>query len=572
MPTDQEIKQLIIEYLEGNILPERFELLENILEKSDHAIDLYFEMMQLDALLKKQSHEHFKPGEMDVQSEPSAEVILREMVEIDLQLFEQKQKGIEAELLKQTQAQAEAKLNEFLAMQKQERISEKSLPAQAVASSKIKLSTNSLVALAASVMIAVVLWFMFDKNVTDATATITALHNEIWENGEGLEVGTELKDQALDLKYGFAEITFECGASMLLQGPVKLDLESANGAYLKHGKLVVHVPSQAKGFFINTPSAKIIDHGTQFGVYVDSSSNSHVAVMEGLVSISTPSNPSEVFIEKGQAKKVVYDTSVVESVDVEIYHHVFVKDFNEDVFKHKYNQESEMCLWESKKCKVLDFNSMESLDRFPKQFVEFVPGVKAENINGDNALHVYSKNGSLNFSERHLFNDKEIIPWDHGRSWSFWLKLNEDVSQTIIDSVESQHFKVHVEKTVEREYSLHFYYSIEPFSSITKDFIRQQVSGASNILMGNWYHIAITMNNDRIKLFINGSLQEAKDIPSSRNLLGDSSDEMFIGNFVSEYSVNKKPEGISKGFFIDDFMFTRYVLSDVEIECLANSK
>src|SRR5437870_3515837 len=80
---------------------------------------------------------------------------------------------------------------------------------------------------------------------------------------------------------GLAEVRFQCGARVVLQGPAKLALLSGKGARLVHGKLTARVPAAAAGFEILAPQGKVIDLGTEFGVAVSQEGNAEVYVFEG---------------------------------------------------------------------------------------------------------------------------------------------------------------------------------------------------------------------------------------------------------------------------------------------------
>jgi len=99
--------------------------------------------------------------------------------------------------------------------------------------------------------------------------------------------------QKLFLKQGLAEIAFESGVTVVLEGPAELMLGNAEGGMrkvesptsdippspfpiphsnnacaLSLGKLVARVPPQARGFTVQTPTMTVVDLGTEFGVAV----------------------------------------------------------------------------------------------------------------------------------------------------------------------------------------------------------------------------------------------------------------------------------------------------------------
>jgi len=118
-------------------------------------------------------------------------------------------------------------------------------------------------------------------------------------DGARLQVG-----QQLQLRSGLAEIRFDCGARVILQGPASLLLESARSASMSEGKVTVRAEkAEAKGFAIRTPSMKTIDLGTEFGLEASPSGIEQVHVFQGKVeveasSVKGPSTAPQQLLEK----------------------------------------------------------------------------------------------------------------------------------------------------------------------------------------------------------------------------------------------------------------------------------
>jgi hypothetical protein len=87
----------------------------------------------------------------------------------------------------------------------------------------------------------------------------------------------------LGLERGLAEIEFDCGARVILQGPAGLELLSGGSARLLHGTLTARVPAHALGFTVLTPHNKVVDRGTEFGLSVDEGGAATVRVFIGEV-------------------------------------------------------------------------------------------------------------------------------------------------------------------------------------------------------------------------------------------------------------------------------------------------
>ncbi len=129
-----------------------------------------------------------------------------------------------------------------------------------------------------------------------------------------------------ELLSGFLEITYDCGARVILQGPVTFQVESASGGYLSFGKVTAKVEKRAERgaarpggnrtstatsgrppgkslsagttlpsglFTVRTPTAIVTDLGTEFGVVVDQSGTTTSDVFRGKVAMSPLDNDSK---------------------------------------------------------------------------------------------------------------------------------------------------------------------------------------------------------------------------------------------------------------------------------------
>lgn len=104
------------------------------------------------------------------------------------------------------------------------------------------------------------------------------------------------------LEKGVAEVTFNSGARVYLEGPAVLDVERPDRAFLQRGRLTAEVPKPATGFVINTPRVNVVDIGTRFGVSVEDSGDTEVHVMQGLVEVSRlTGNGVPMLVEEGLA-------------------------------------------------------------------------------------------------------------------------------------------------------------------------------------------------------------------------------------------------------------------------------
>jgi hypothetical protein len=134
-------------------------------------------------------------------------------------------------------------------------------------------------------------------------------------SNRGLSLGRELR-----IESGLVEITYETGATVLLQGPVAYAVESTNGGFLSLGKLTGKVEArQAKGFVVRTPTATVTDLGTEFGVEVDAVGRADVHVFRGVVECRPTAKQGEkgigtksIRLTEDMAARFVPDGTIIE--------------------------------------------------------------------------------------------------------------------------------------------------------------------------------------------------------------------------------------------------------------------
>jgi hypothetical protein len=112
--------------------------------------------------------------------------------------------------------------------------------------------------------------------------------SNVWRNGDILPPRT-----LLSLQSGAAEVALENGVRLVLAGPCEVQLVNEMRGRVFRGSVVAKVPAAAHGYTLTTPSAQVIDLGTEFGVSVDGSGKSEVHVFKGEV-ISRWNGPEKV--------------------------------------------------------------------------------------------------------------------------------------------------------------------------------------------------------------------------------------------------------------------------------------
>ena len=137
-------------------------------------------------------------------------------------------------------------------------------------------------------------------------AVLTRVANATWDNETSLlhvrklSRGSQLPTGHLKLKSGLVQIEFFHGAVVILEGPADFELIDSQRAYLHYGKLRSYVPMPSRGFVIETPQRKLIDHGTEFGLSVNATGLTEVHVFEGKVEMQ---GQDSEYLTAGESKQ-----------------------------------------------------------------------------------------------------------------------------------------------------------------------------------------------------------------------------------------------------------------------------
>ena len=131
-------------------------------------------------------------------------------------------------------------------------------------------------------------------------ATISQLSNVSWVS-KSFQESDRIGHQTLELESGIVRLQFDSGVDVTLEGPAKYQLVSSSESWLEAGALVATVPEGAEGFVVDTPTAKVIDLGTSFGVEVNSSGVADVLVFDGEVEVVSAETEDSQRVVEGEA-------------------------------------------------------------------------------------------------------------------------------------------------------------------------------------------------------------------------------------------------------------------------------
>lgn len=108
-----------------------------------------------------------------------------------------------------------------------------------------------------------------------------------------LAAGDALRTGDYELNGGLVNLRFTHGVEVVVEAPARFRVESLERLILHTGRLSANVPPAGKGFTVQTPSADVIDHGTEFGVEVTAGLGSEIHVFQGEVEVKSRTEENE---------------------------------------------------------------------------------------------------------------------------------------------------------------------------------------------------------------------------------------------------------------------------------------
>jgi hypothetical protein len=123
------------------------------------------------------------------------------------------------------------------------------------------------------------------ESVIAGHATLRRSVDVRWaEKSDSYREGDVLPAGLIQFDEGVAEIDFFCGATLIVEGPATLNVESDWSVRVASGRLRANVPPAARGFMVKAAGSTIIDLGTEFALDVGAE-NAHVEVIDGEIEL-----------------------------------------------------------------------------------------------------------------------------------------------------------------------------------------------------------------------------------------------------------------------------------------------
>ncbi len=175
---------------------------------------------------------------------------------------------------------------------------------------------------------------MMPQPVSEAVATLKESVGARWVDGKipivlGMRVMNT--DPSYILGEGMAEFQFDSGAKMVVESPASFRFITGDQVQLNYGRIFVDTEQAPGDFTVQTPQSRIIDLGTQFGVYAGMQGETELHVMEGKTLLIGGFLADSKTVEKvgmGQACRVDLNGNLQ---SVPFRNHQFVRDIDAEL-------------------------------------------------------------------------------------------------------------------------------------------------------------------------------------------------------------------------------------------------
>jgi hypothetical protein len=270
-PADEKymICEKIIRILDGAVSEEEFRAFEKILIENPQVRHIYMSVLKAHAYMQKPGHSA-KINRVNEQRESEFDGLLWQL----LAKAEMESPSVELPKTKSLPQIADSQKAQYAHD----------------APKRNKTAILSLILSVAAILLLMV-FVHFAPVRGGSYGQITDHYQAVFQDSKsGVSRGQNLDSEPLKLDKGMIEIQMNSGSIVRVEAPAEIRLENSNQVFLIQGKLTANVPHQAIGFIVRTPSASIVDYGTEFGILVDQYANTEAHVLKGQVEMRLGSN------------------------------------------------------------------------------------------------------------------------------------------------------------------------------------------------------------------------------------------------------------------------------------------
>lgn len=386
-------------------------------------------------------------------------------------------------------------------------------------------------------------------------------------NTPALQPGASLQaGQRLELKSGFAEVTFDSGATVTLEGPAALVITSPWDASLESGTATANVPEEAEGFRLNHDTIELVNSTAELAMTADES-GTDVLVQKGSVAASSQATSAPVTLRENESRRFnAAGVSDVSDLDRKRARFARVLKFDRPAASGGYLH------W------TFDDASTASLaaeTKGKKKAAYLARMMKDESATAAASLTDGRWQHALNF-DGHLFA-RAATPGlslrEHATTFTFWARVPVDASpaggSAMLSIGEHKRGSPHLRIAWNKKRAE------GPVGALQTEAGRSVASGTTNLRDGQWHHVAIVCmptSKDvmQVKQYVDGRLDGSSTGAMSAARGRDKTDEPVEAILLGRGAGSKNREGFFVGAMDELFVVDR-ALSPSEITSLMKS-
>jgi hypothetical protein len=306
----KELFNLFAALREGTISPEQFKRLDAWLIQSRDVRLAYLDYFKMCGCLKA-----FQLAAYDAASEAVSSAF-----NLDTDTSVHQDISDSALWKKMAEAELTADTVEF----KPESKAPEPLPAVRMSVGTQKINKTSLITFlaATAALVFMILYVYLNPRITVEVATLVDSVDAKWsevpfDTSPGSRFATT--KGPMYLERGVVRFSYDQGVDVLIEGPAQFQMTTPAEIVLKQGKLYAHVTETGAGFSVKTHNSKIIDLGTEFGVYSDDQGDTQLHVFRGKTKLIAGSNnnvDTVVDVFGGNAKEVSDTGQRIQSIEL----------------------------------------------------------------------------------------------------------------------------------------------------------------------------------------------------------------------------------------------------------------
>ena len=322
------------------------------------------------------------------------------------------------------------------------------------------------------------------------------------QQGTHIPAGSPIQEGSYELNQGIIQLNYKNQAQVIIEAPATFSLINDQKIHFSKGKVSVFAPPAAKGFTISTPIGDIVDLGTEFSTWVTPNNFVESHVYKGSVQANLNDGQTRN-VKAGQATRILFDHNEDNSysnlvfVDIDLRSDFFIRRLNEP--KTAYSK-----LITQLNPAVYFPMEMSSDGQTVSDWSSFKNDASANNLSHkDNLLTPGTVGNALSLSgsnhrgylyvadyPKSQFNELSVSAWVYARSRPYWATIIKNWGHFAWGQF---HFGLNPRGNLDAEF-------------MTNDHEKVHVTSKDKFILDTWQHVAFVHTGLEVTLYLNGQI------------------------------------------------------------------